>query len=463
MFALRLLLMGADAVVAVITFLLVGLLRFGDAGWPTMWDALAIDVRLGAVAYAAAWVTTLWYLGLYEFRVRWTIAAELEEILVAAFVLAFATMSFLFLVKLVDVSRLFLLILLIAQSVVTILGQIAFRLFFNWLRGRGYNRAYMVIVGVGPEAQAFADAVESHRELGIEVVGHLRGPDEIEDHVTRPVLGRGEDLGQVFHDQTIDEVAICVSERATDWVTPLVRLAADEGKHVRVPTRLPARSLDHQTEELDGMVVRSYVHGPARFLSLMVKRVVDIAGSVAGMILLSPIFLVVAIAINLADGRPVLFHQTRVGLHGRTFRLHKFRTMEIDAEAHLADVRHLNERDAIAFKASNDPRVTPLGRRLRALSLDELPQLWNVLKGEMSLVGPRPPLVAEVAAYDAWHRRRLSMRPGITGLWQVEARQEPGFDRWVERDLDYIDQWSLGMDLRILLKTVPAVIARTGQ
>lgn len=134
-----------------------------------------------------------------------------------------------------------------------------------------------------------------------------------------------------------------------------------------------------------------------------------------------------------------------------------------DAEAHLDDVAHLNTRQGPAFKADHDPRTTPLGSILRRTSLDELPQLWNVLKGEMSLVGPRPPLPGEVADYDIWHRQRLSMRPGITGLWQVEARAEPAFDRWVERDLAYIDQWSLALDFEILLRTVPAILVRTGK
>ena len=179
--------------------------------------------------------------------------------------------------------------------------------------------------------------------------------------------------------------------------------------------------------------------------------------------MLSPLLLAIAVAIRLRDGPPVLFRQTRVGVNGRPFTINKFRTMVPDAEAHLAEVRHLNQRNGIVFKAADDPRVTRLGRTLRATSLDELPQFWNVLKGEMSLVGPRPPLVGEVAEYDVWHRRRLSMKPGITGLWQVEARLEPEFDRWVERDLIYIDRWSLLLDLKILLRTVPAIIGRTGK
>ena len=162
------------------------------------------------------------------------------------------------------------------------------------------------------------------------------------------------------------------------------------------------------------------------------------------------------------QGRPIYYNHTRIGLHGRPFTMHKFRTMVRDADAQFDEVQHLNEREQVTFKSADDPRITPFGRFLRATSIDELPQLWNVLRGEMSLVGPRPPLEREIIQYDVWHRRRLSMKPGITGLWQVEARTEPAFDSWVERDLAYIDRWSLALDLKILLQTVPAVLRRTG-
>jgi lipopolysaccharide/colanic/teichoic acid biosynthesis glycosyltransferase len=175
------------------------------------------------------------------------------------------------------------------------------------------------------------------------------------------------------------------------------------------------------------------------------------------------VLLVTAILVRVRDGSPVIFRQTRVGLHGRPFTILKFRTMAPDAEDRLHEVAHLNELEGAAFKASNDPRMSPLGRRLRKLSIDELPQLWNVLRGEMSLVGPRPPLPSEVVEYDIWHRRRLSMKPGITGLWQVESRHERNFDRWVELDLSYIDRWTLWLDFRILLRTMPSVMMTRGR
>ncbi|MGH2356421.1 MAG: sugar transferase, partial [Candidatus Limnocylindria bacterium] len=237
-----------------------------------------------------------------------------------------------------------------------------------------------------------------------------------------------------------------------------------EGKTVRIAVD-PVQELFPGAlhEEFDGVVVRSLVHDGHREVELVVKRVLDIAGSTIGLIVLSPVMLVAALLIRLLDGPPVLFRQTRVGLHGRPFTINKLRTMVPDAEERLDRVKHLNERSRVAFKARNDPRVTPLGGWLRKTSIDELPQLWNVLTGSMSLVGPRPPLPSEVDEYDIWHRRRLSMKPGITGLWQVQARHDADFDRWVERDLAYIDGWSIWLDLKILAQTLPALVVHGGR
>ena len=464
LFALKLTLIAADAFVAAALFLLLAQLRFGDAAWATLWQALGVNATLGAVLYAAVWVTMLWFLGLYALRGRWTLGSEVSDIVVASIVMLFTTMTFLYIVKL-DVSRLFLLAVLVILPGAAIATHLATRLAFDRLRARGHNRCYMLVVGTGGEAQAFADAVERHRELGIEVVGHLRAPGEDGATVTRPVIGDAQDLGRIFHEQVIDEVALCAGAgvQATGWAESIISLAADEGKHVRVPTAVQARPFDVQVEELDGLLIRSDVHGPARMLSLAVKRAMDVVGAVVGLVLLSPLVLVVSIAILAMQGRPIYYRQTRTGLHGRPFTMHKFRTMVRDADAQFDEVQHLNEREQVTFKATKDPRITRFGRFLRATSIDELPQLWNVLRGEMSLVGPRPPLEREIVQYDVWHRRRLSMKPGITGLWQVEARLEPAFDTWVELDLAYIDRWSLVLDVKILLRTIPAVIGLTGK
>jgi lipopolysaccharide/colanic/teichoic acid biosynthesis glycosyltransferase len=197
---------------------------------------------------------------------------------------------------------------------------------------------------------------------------------------------------------------------------------------------------------------------------LAVKRAIDITGALLGLVLLSPLFLAVALVIRVVDGSPVLFRQPRVGRYGRHFTILKFRTMTRDADARRDQVRAHNEVSGnAAFKMTDDPRVTTLGRWLRRTSLDELPNLWNVLRGEMSLVGPRPHLLDEVAGYERWHRRRLAMKPGITGLWQVEARSATDFDEWIRKDLEYIDRWSLRLDMAILARTLPALLRAEGR
>jgi lipopolysaccharide/colanic/teichoic acid biosynthesis glycosyltransferase len=198
--------------------------------------------------------------------------------------------------------------------------------------------------------------------------------------------------------------------------------------------------------------------------AMRVKRAVDIVGAALGLAVLSPILVATAAAILVTDGRPILFRQPRAGLAGRPFSIAKFRTMGRDADAQRAELRARNEiAGQAAFKLTDDPRITRLGRVLRRTSIDELPQLWNVLRGEMSLVGPRPHPFDDLEGYEEWHFRRLAMPPGMTGLWQVSARSDTDFDRWVRLDLEYIETWSLGTDLRIMFRTVPAVIRTEGR
>ncbi len=462
--ALRLGLMAADAASATAVFLLASIVRFGDGEWMEIWQRIGLDIRLVAVPFGLTWVAALWYRGLYQLRTRWRLQSEALDIAQATVLVAALTLSALFVFKQENVSRLFLVFLFTAQPLVTLASRAALRVWFTRLRARGRNRHYMLVVGTGRLAREFADRVEGRPGLGIEVIGHLAVPGEQAGDPARPVLGSIDEIDRIFHERVVDEVAVCLEPAFLRHIAPVARLAADEGKVVRVPINPVGLPLPNaREEEFEGYMVRSLVFDQEHELSLAVKRLMDIAGSLVGLAVLSPLLLATAVAIRRRDGSPVLFRQTRVGLHGRPFTIYKFRTMAPDAEEHLAEVQHLNERNGIVFKAADDPRVTRLGRTLRATSIDELPQLWNVLKGDMSLVGPRPPLAGEVAEYDVWHRRRLSMKPGITGLWQVEARHEPEFDRWVERDLAYIDRWSLLLDVKILLRTVPAVFGRTGK
>jgi lipopolysaccharide/colanic/teichoic acid biosynthesis glycosyltransferase len=193
------------------------------------------------------------------------------------------------------------------------------------------------------------------------------------------------------------------------------------------------------------------------------KRAIDVVGASVGLVLLSPLLLVTALALRIVGGPPVLFRQPRVGLGGRPFTIVKFRTMSHDAEERYAELAALSDTRGAAFKMTNDPRITRLGRILRKTSIDELPQLWNVLRGEMSLVGPRPAPPREVVLYEAWHLQRLTVKPGITGAWQISARLDDDFDRRAALDVDYVERWSLMLDIRILLATIPALIRQPGR
>jgi exopolysaccharide biosynthesis polyprenyl glycosylphosphotransferase len=300
--------------------------------------------------------------------------------------------------------------------------------------------------------------------LGITIIGHLDVPGASGGSVvTRPILGSVDEIADVLHAQVVDEVAVCLPPESSRYLEPISVVAAGEGKTVRIPVDPIEGVPGAIQEEFDGMLVRSLVHDGQREAALVVKRALDVVGALAGLVLLSPVMLLATVLIAVREGRPIIYGQTRVGLHGRPFTIYKFRTMVADADRRLDEVRHLNERSGVTFKAADDPRITRTGRWLRRTSLDELPQLWNVLIGDMSLVGPRPPLPAEVAEYDVWHRRRLSMKPGMTGLWQIEARNEPEFDRLVEHDLTYIDGWTIWLDFKILIRTLPALLSNEGR
>jgi exopolysaccharide biosynthesis polyprenyl glycosylphosphotransferase len=460
---LRAALMAADFVGAIALFIAVSVSRYGSE-WQDGWRQLGADGWLAAAAFGVGWVFVVWLRGLYRLRARWSMRSEVVALLQATGVLALTTITLFFVIKVSDASRLLIGVLFVSLAFLSIASRILLRRLFSVLRERGYMTRNLLVLGAGTEAQDFADRIERHSDLGVRVIGHLAGPDGIAVGLTRPVIAPLDQIEDVFHAQVVDEVAVCLSVQAWDLVEPVTRLCEGEGKVVRIPSGGGGpRVAGGYSEDFDGQEVLSLVYGPDRALSLLIKRLADLVIAGAALILLSPLFGLIALHIRALDGAPVIFRQTRVGLHGRQFGLLKFRTMQPDAEERLAELEALNEVSGRAFKVTNDPRLTRSGGFLRRTGLDELPQLWNVLRGEMSLVGPRPPLPVEVEGYDVWHRRRLSMKPGITGLWQVSARREPDFDRWVRLDLEYIDRWSLLLDFKILLRTIPAVVNQEGR
>lgn len=461
-------LMLADGFIASALFVGISLVRFGVGSWQETWAVAGIDAWLAAVLYGALVVLVLWVQGLYRLRVRWSLRREVLDVLVAVVFLAVVVFTTLFLFKLPNVSRLFLILLFPAQAVTTVAIRTVIRWSFIRLRAQGYNARYFLVVGANDAAQRFTDAIERHRELGLVAVGHVASATDRaharDRGVRRHILGDLDDIQSILHREVVDEVVICLDVEDRALIEPVARICEDEGRVVRIPLRdLGPVVPGGRIEEFDGMDVQSLVYGPDRAIGMLVKRSIDVALAVVALIVSSPLLLAVAVAIRLRDGSPVFFRQTRIGLHGRPFRLVKFRTMVPDAESRLAGLAGANEISGPAFKLTDDPRMTGTGRWLRRTSIDELPQLWNVLRGEMSLVGPRPPLPDEVSAYDVWHRRRLSMQPGITGLWQVSARREADFDRWVRLDLDYIDRWSLWLDFKIMARTIPAMLEGEGR
>jgi exopolysaccharide biosynthesis polyprenyl glycosylphosphotransferase len=479
--ALRLGLVSADGLSAIALFILVSIVRFGASEWQAAWAAVGIDGRILAFLYGCGWVTVLWLFGLYRLRVRWSARTEVTDVARSVLLLAVATFVLLFWFKFPNVSRQFLLLLFPAQLALTVASRFFLRWAFAAVRARGLNARFILIVGTGPSARAFADRIEARRELGLHVIGHLAEPADREageamtsgrsaipvDQLLprlRPILGSVDDIEEILHTQIVDEVAICLAPSQLSLIEPITRLCEDEGRIVRIPTggtglTLPGARIEH----FDGMQVMSLVYGPDRALSLLGKRALDIVLSAIGLLALSPLLLAVGAIMVFSEGRPVLFRQIRVGLHGRPFNIVKFRTMTRDAEARYDEVVALSDTRGAAFKMTNDPRITRIGLMLRKTSIDELPQLWNVLLGQMSIVGPRPAPPREVAAYDIWHRRRLSMKPGITGLWQIEARFDEEFDHRASLDLTYIDRWSIWLDIKIIARTIPALVANPGR
>jgi exopolysaccharide biosynthesis polyprenyl glycosylphosphotransferase len=295
------------------------------------------------------------------------------------------------------------------------------------------------------------------------VMGHLRMPDVAADHdQTGAVLGGVEKLGEILEKNVVDEVIFAAPLEQLPRMMPYIALCEEVG----VTAALLASSVTCHTPpavvNFHGVPLLTYSGARHPPELLLVKRLFDLVLALVALAVLWPVMLAVAIMIRVGSGSPVLFRQVRSGLGGRPFTMLKFRTMHVDAESQRESVEHLNAADGPVFKAEADPRVTGVGAWLRRFSLDELPQLINVLRGDMANVGPRPPLPDEVEQYDRWQRRRLSMRPGLTCLWQIKGRHRIGFQEWMQLDLFYIDHWSLKLDFLILGRTVVAVLSGSG-
>jgi exopolysaccharide biosynthesis polyprenyl glycosylphosphotransferase len=329
---------------------------------------------------------------------------------------------------------------------------------------RGMDTRNVFIVGTGPEAHALRHHMESIRHLGYTFKGFIEIPGANSSAAVdaTDIVGPLDTLFQFARKQFIDEIFFTTAcERGI--IQDVLEQARAHGVDLRVvPDMYDGVAWDNPIEYIGQFPTIPLHRGEVPEIGLFFKRIFDTAFSVLVLVLLSPLMLAVAIAVKLDSRGPVFYMSERIGKKGVVFRCIKFRTMVRDAERRRAEFAHMNERDDVLFKISNDPRVTRLGRFLRKYSIDELPQFINVLRGEMSIVGPRPPLAGEVRKYDLSHLRRLDVTPGITGLWQVQGRQDSSFASYVSLDVTYIDNWSIWLDFKIILHTVAVVFAGTG-
>lgn len=336
----------------------------------------------------------------------------------------------------------------------------------------GLDRRNILIVGAGRVARDLEKLISANRDLGLTVKGFLdrRQNADTEFYPERrriegnfSNLGTIRDLPRIVRSNFIDEIVIAAPENR-GLVKDLIVEARRQGIDARVVPDLydglaPAAPIEY----LGHIPLMSFCHQSTPTAGLLMKRLIDIALALILLILVLPFLAVVAIAVKLTSAGPVLYRSARIGKKGRNFVCYKFRTMVANADELRDSLHHLNEREEILFKISNDPRVTPIGRYLRKFSVDELPQLVNVLKGDMSLVGPRPPMPSEFEQYSLDHLRRLDVVPGITGLWQVAARKDPSFESYIALDTQYVDNWSVWLDCKILVRTIVVVLAGTGQ
>lgn len=359
-------------------------------------------------------------------------------------------------------------IVIVTMTLVTVslsLRRLVYRMLLYKRFERGLGTRNVLIVGTGAEAHALRHHLESIRNLGYTFKGfiELPSPDgRMASSGTGDVVGSLETLFQQVRKLFVDEIFFTTPcERGI--VKGVLEKARSQGVDLRViPDMYDGLAWNSPVEYIGQFPTIPLHTGRVPEISLLFKRVTDVVFSAAALVLLAVPMLLIALLIKLDSRGPVLYSSERIGKKGRVFKCLKFRTMVRDADKRRAEIMHMNERDGVLFKISDDPRITRLGHFLRKYSLDELPQFYNVLRGDMSIVGPRPPIASEVREYKLNHLRRLDVTPGITGLWQVQARKDPSFDNYISLDVTYIENWSIWLDLKIIARTIGVVLAGTG-
>jgi exopolysaccharide biosynthesis polyprenyl glycosylphosphotransferase len=365
-----------------------------------------------------------------------------------------------------DLSRFFLLLFSAYAWVLLLLFRLMAGRVVGIIRREFAAPHYVMVVGTGDRAIRLARALERSEEYGIRLRGFLAeapgAPSELklgDVHQVRPI----RELPMILQQHVVDEVIFAVGSESLVDLEEAFLLCDEEGVRTRVAVDFfPHVNSTVSLDRFGATPLLTFSAAPYDEIRLLMKRLIDVLIAVAGLIVLAPFMGAIAILVRLTSPGPVIFRQVRCGLNGRRFTFYKFRSMCQNAEELKSALAHLNTRDEVAFKIPGDPRLTRVGRYLRKFSIDEWPQLWNVLRGDMSLVGPRPAIPSEVEQYKRWQRRRLRMRPGLTCLWAISGRDNVDFETWMKMDMQYIDNWSLALDWKILLRTIPRVLTGRG-
>jgi exopolysaccharide biosynthesis polyprenyl glycosylphosphotransferase len=461
-----------DLLVLSISYGFTTALLYSDLRSTSLTQYLAYRVKIVNLfhfgLFLSAWLVIFTFCDLYVSKRLATLFSEIVEVfkattLSAGFLLVTARFF-----HLRTITPQFVAIFWATTTLLLILSRVVVRLFLRMLRSRGQNMRVMVIFGTNRRAIEFAKRIQTRPELGYQIHGFV--DDDWEG--TEEFISTGNsiccDIAGFRHylrHHVVDEVAIFAPLRSFyEYASQVVALCEQHGIVIRFDTQIFDLKIARSgADELDGQAHITAGATPHDGWQMFMKRTVDLVISLVLLIVLSPFLVAVAIAIKMTSSGPIFFRQRRVGVNKRQFTMYKFRTMVPNAEQLQELLLHKNEMNGPVFKIKHDPRVTAIGKILRKASIDELPQLLNVLRGDMSLVGPRAMSVRDYEFFDQdWQRRRFSVRPGITCLWQVKGRNNVPFEQWMELDMQYIDKWSLWLDFKILVRTIPAVIRGAG-
>jgi exopolysaccharide biosynthesis polyprenyl glycosylphosphotransferase len=408
-----------------------------------------------------AWLASLWFAGLYKSEIYRRITTLFAAVVYAQIVAALLLLSSMYMTKSVEVSRVMTQLFIVISFCAILIQKLLLRAVLRRHREHlAFHRPRVLLVGSVHDSARYFELVDRHASMTVKVVGVLTLADDLNSAQNcTPIVGRLADLSSILSTTIVDEVVVLTRL----WPALMQRIASDcavRGVVMRLMFDVPVASVGAwRADDCGGGVFfLSMTAVPQDAVRLAIKRGLDVAGAAVGLLLCAVAWLVYGSRLKREAGESALFSQYRIGKNGRRFVLYKFRTMHRDAEKRLRELQVYNQMEGPMFKLESDPRVTATGKRLRSRHLDELPQFWNVLKGEMSLVGTRPPTVDEVVTYGAHHYRRLSMKPGLTGLWQLNGNREVNnFEEVVRLDCEYIDHWSLRRDLTIIVATVKKV------